>query len=87
MSEQEYVTFYPGPGEETEMAQALLALVDEPGQLATTGDTASSTGYVAFVVPAAIGERYLKDKDEDAPKRRGRPRKAATDTTEGDEGE
>jgi hypothetical protein len=86
----EFQTFYPGPGEETEMAQALLALVDEPGQLQTSTDTAG-TGHVAFVVPAEVGERYLKDRkddDDDSPKRRGRPRKATAEATaEGTEGE
>lgn len=75
---------YPAAGEEAEVANRLLELAENSADVKVTTDTADSTGHVAFIVPDDLLDAYLADKDldlddveENKPKRRGRPRKAA----------
>lgn len=54
MSDQERETFIPEPGQLKEMAQALLAVADDPSQVMT------QRGGTEFTVPADVAERYRK---------------------------
>jgi len=71
---------YPGPGEEAEVAAALLELAESARDVKVITDTAPGTGTVAFDVPDELADEYNKTDSEDKPKRRGRPRKATADT-------
>lgn len=82
---------YPKYGEESKIAQRLLALADNVNDVRTSTDAG-----LAFVVPEALYERYLAVDSvvEDAPvqtdpeqvkRRPGRPRKVLPETPkEGD---
>lgn len=73
---------YPKHGEEASIARVLLALADNPRDVATNSDNG-----IAFVVPEDLYQRYLKGtavQDEDelsqpsgeiVRRRPGRPRK------------
>lgn len=81
----------PSRGKATETAKLLLELADSQWDVKTTTEFGGDHG-VAFIVPDDLHDRYLeatghgKGEESPAPKRRGRPRKAApepeTDTAD-----
>lgn len=77
------VTVYPEEGEFSRIAKALLAVADSPYQVVTV-----SNPRMGFRVPEEVFDRFhaqqaqeWEERDEapqqEPPKRRGRPRKAA----------
>lgn len=78
------VTVYPEEGEFSRIAKALLAAADSPYQVVTV-----SNPRMGFIVPEEVFDRFHaqqaqeweardeQPQEQEAPKRRGRPRKAA----------
>lgn len=56
---EDFVTIVPVAGEESETGKKLIELADDPRDVRTSTDTASGTGYVAFIVPAYLGDKYV----------------------------
>jgi hypothetical protein len=66
----------PAPGDEADVAAALLALARSPYEVQTSTDNG-----LTFVVPDYLAELYAESvqtpqrTEQDVPRRRGRPRK------------
>lgn len=55
---------YPAPGEEKATVQQLLNMANSPRDVQVTTDTLPGTGYVAFLVPDELSDRWVDAKSE-----------------------